>query len=407
MAQEIKNIVPLVVTDLTEGMFVSELDRPWLETPYLLQGFFIQSQQDIDELGQYCRYVFIDTRKGKPPPPHVQPIELENNNGNRVPEQRYQNSVPFEDELQSAEASHAEVANSMMQIMKDLKQGKQLSIPALDEIVRPMINSIVRNPDAYMWMSRMREKDSYSYKHSVRCSIFAITLGRQMGLPIKDLKELAMGAMLFDVGKTQLADEILLKPGKLTDYEYEEVKRHVNYGEEILKRTPNISNNIISMAQTHHERFLGQGYPRGLKGDEIPLFGQIAGMIDCYDAITSARPYAVAISAYDGVKTLYGWRNKEFHGVLIEQFIQAIGIYPAGTLVELSNGCVGVVIAQSRTRRLRPMLRVVLDQEKQPLQSFPTLDLMTEVTDKNGNALAIVKSLEPGAYGINPQELYL
>ncbi len=407
MNQEIKSILPLVVTDLTEGMFVTELDRPWLETPYLLQGFFIQSQQDIDELGQYCRYVFIDTNKGKMPPPHVQPVQLENSNSKNGREKRYQDSARFEEELQSAEKSHTEVSSSMIQIMKDLKQGKQVSIPALDEVVRPMINSIIRNPDAYMWMSRMREKDSYSYKHSVRCSIFAITLGRHMGLSIQDLKELAMGAMLFDVGKTQLAAEILMKPGKLTDYEYEEVKRHVRYGEDILKRTPNISRNILAMAQFHHERFLGQGYPRGLRGDEIPLFGQIAGMIDCYDAITSARPYAVAISAYDGVKALYGWRNKEFHGVLIEQFIQAIGIYPAGTLVELSNGCVGVVIAQSRTRRLRPMLRVVLDEDKQPLESFPTLDLMTEKTDKNGNALEIVKSLEPGAYGVDPQELYL
>ncbi|MBV1910533.1 MAG: HD-GYP domain-containing protein, partial [Kangiellaceae bacterium] len=154
-------------------------------------------------------------------------------------------------------------------------------------------------------------------------------------------------------------------------------------------------------------RFDGSGYPQGLQGTAIPLFARIASIVDCYDAITSDRPHRKGLSPSEAVKCLYEWRGKDFQTELIEEFIQAIGIYPAGSLVELSTGEVGVVLAEYRTRRLRPKLMMLLDKDKQLLANFSGLDLSEVLHDNDGKLLEIKRALEPGAYDIDPQTLYI
>jgi hypothetical protein len=161
------------------------------------------------------------------------------------------------------------------------------------------------------------------------------------------------------------------------------------------------------MMEFHHERHGGHGYPRGISGNDIPVFGRIAAIVDCYDAITSRRPYAPAMSPSHAVKKLYAWRDIDFDAELVEEFIQAIGIYPAGTLVELSNGEVGVATAGYRTRRLRPQLLLVLDRDKKPYAEPRPLDLLTVTHEQDGKPLEIATSLEPGSFGVNPETLVL
>jgi len=163
------------------------------------------------------------------------------------------------------------------------------------------------------------------------------------------------------------------------------------------------------MIATHHERFDGSGYPHSLKGDAIPLLGRIAGIVDCYDAMISERSYAKAKSAYDAVRELKRLGDVAFPSALVELFIQAVGVFPTGTLVELNTGEVGIVIGQNRFRRLRPEVMLILDSKKQPRQEFTTIDLLTcdGNMEKAEPTLWITRGLERGAYGIDPKEYFL
>jgi len=175
----------------------------------------------------------------------------------------------------------------------------------------------------------------------------------------------------------------------------------VSYGLEILQESGVINQDVIDMVAYHHERFNGSGYPKGLRSDDIPAFARIAAIVDTYDAITSNRSHAHARSPSEAIKLLYGSRDTEFQAELVEAFIQAVGIYPAGTLVELSSGEVGVVVAEYRTRRLRPKIMVLLDADKRQLGKSRMIDLQDASSDESIKSLNIVKSLEPGAYGVD------
>lgn len=204
-----------------------------------------------------------------------------------------------------------------------------------------------------------------------------------------------------------LPTELLHKTGRLSDDEFEKIKSHVGLGLDKLKESGGINNTIIDIIAHHHERHDGTGYPNKLRGNEIPIFARIAAIADCYDAITSQRFYAAAISPVEAIQKLYEWRDQAFQVELIEEFIQAIGIFPAGTLIELSNDEVGVVLSEYRTRRLRPKIIQLLDKNKHPLHTFKVIDLLTTTNDVDGQAIEIVDSLEPCSYTLHLEDLNL
>jgi HD-GYP domain-containing protein (c-di-GMP phosphodiesterase class II) len=193
----------------------------------------------------------------------------------------------------------------------------------------------------------------------------------------------------------------------LTEEEFAKVKEHVPLGLEAIKANGVMNQDVIDMVEFHHERHDGSGYPHGLKSDSIPVFARIAAIVDCYDAITSHRSYARAIPPSVAIKKLYEWKDIDFQAELVEEFIQAIGIYPAGTLVELSSGEVAVVAAEYRTRRLRPKVMVLLDADKKPLNDMRIIDLLSVKETEDGKPLEIVNSLEPDAYGIDMTAIHL
>lgn len=403
------------IADLHVGMYVSRLDRPWLETPYLLQGFHIVSEDDIEQLSNYCTYVYIDVELSKEHNPNLSGIPTQSAADDKARQKllaklkttKYENRSSQEEELVVARESHRALSNNVEDIMRDISNNEKLNLPPLQKAVDSMVDSIIRNPNAFVWLTRMKHKDSYTYNHSVSASVWAVAFGRHLGLPKKELQSLALGALMFDIGKMKLPDKLINNPRRYNQYEFKLVKQHVNYSVEILKQTEGIDQDVINMVYTHHERHNGSGYPRGLAGDAIPLFGKIAGIVDCYDAIISERPFASPLSPHDAVKKFYEWRDIDFQAELVEQFIQVIGIYPVGTIVELSDGQIGVIVAQHNVWRLRPQVMMLLGSNKEPLHHFGIINLFTEITDKNGNPLNIIKCVEPGLYGIDPEEFYL
>lgn len=402
------------VEDLEIGMFVSQLDKPWIETPYLIQGFLLKTREDITALEKHCEFVYVDVLLSKEPEKkrssHTESVrtddEIKQQLIGTVPE-KYKPETSMSDELVSARDTHRTLSHTVDDVMNDIANNKSLDSLSLKRAINPMLDSIIRNPDAFAWLTRMKYKDNYTYNHAVSSSVWAVSFGRHLGFPKQKLQSLALGAMLFDIGKMKLPDKLINNPKRYNQFEYELVKKHTDYSLEILRNTQGIDSDVIEMVATHHERHNGSGYPNGMAGNQIPILGKIAGIVDCYDAIISDRVFATALSPHDTVKKLYDWRDIDFQAELVEQFIQVVGIYPVGTVIELSDGRVGVIFAQHKIRRLRPQVMILLDSDKKSLDNFNVLDLYLHTKGEDGTPLDIVKCVEPGLYGIDPDEFYL
>jgi HD-GYP domain-containing protein (c-di-GMP phosphodiesterase class II) len=320
---------------------------------------------------------------------------------------QYKDGSNWGEEYPKAQVAVQALSQGIDDIFDNIVQGGSLDMVKVKKSIEPMIDSISRNPDACIWLARMKQEDHYTYQHSLGASIWAVALGRQLGLPKSDLRSLAIGGLLFDVGKLGVEPGLLKSDQPLSDDEFQQVRNHVKLGVEMIQGTGLMNQDVIDMITYHHERHDGSGYPEGLRGDDIPIFARIAAIVDCYDAITSHRSYARAIPPSTAIKMLYEWKDIDFQAELVEEFIQAVGIYPAGTLVELSTGEVAVVVAEYRTRRLRPRVMVLLDADKQSLADIKTIDLLTEKQTAAGESLDIISSLEPDAYGIDMTAIQL
>jgi HD-GYP domain-containing protein (c-di-GMP phosphodiesterase class II) len=234
-----------------------------------------------------------------------------------------------------------------------------------------------------------------------------LAFGRHLGIPKDQLNALGMGGMLLDIGKVKLPTALLEAKGKLSAEEFELAKRHVAFGIEMLRGVPGIPAIVTEIVATHHERQDGSGYPQGLDKSRIGMFGSMAAIADCYDALTSERPYALPVTSYDALQMLYSWKGQYLHEQLVEQFIQCLGIYPVGSLVELNTGEVGVIIAQNRIRRMKPRIMLILDTRKQPYKFPNMLDLLHDPKAIGDQPYQIKRALEVGMYGIDPKEYYL
>lgn len=407
-------VIKISTADLELGMYVSGLDRPWLETPFLLQGFRVASEDDLKTLQRYCQYVYVDIEKSQQQE-HVlqrkQRIQRPRLSRQALFPTRkltsYQDSSDWAEEYPRAESAVKQLSQGVEEIFQHARDGAALDVVRVKRSVEPMIDSISRNPDACIWLARLKQQDQYTYQHSLGASIWAVALGRQLGLPRSDLRSLAIGGLLFDVGKLRIDPELLHTDQPLSAEEFAEMREHVRYGIDMLGETGLMNTDVLDMVAHHHERHNGSGYPQGLKGDSIPVFARIAAIVDCYDAITSHRSYASATSPSAAIKMLYEAKDIDFQAELVEEFIQAVGIYPAGTLVELSSGEVAVVVAEYRTRRLRPRVMIILDAEKRPVTGVHMVDLLRETQCVDGSSLEIVAGLEPGSYGIDMNSIHL
>jgi len=402
------------VAHLKIGMYVSNLDRPWIDTPFLLEGFVINSEEDLTALNQYCTYVFIDTDRGIGASEYIEEAPrlktntyLERFLQDNKKKVEYTNTRSTKEEIPATQTALESASNQVAHIMEDVKSGKNLNIEAVRGVVEPILDSIIRNSEAYMWLSMMQKKSSYTYSHSVDNCALAIAFGRFMGLPKKDLRTLAIGLLMMDMGNVKVPEGILNKKGRLTEAEYRVVKKHVIHGVDILKKTQGMNEDIINIALTHHERFDGSGYPNALQGTQIPVYGRMAAIIDCYDAMTSNRPFSAAKSPYSALQNIYNWRGSAFQPELVEQFLQCMGVYPTGSLVEMTNGSVAIVLEQNLTQRMRPKIMLILDEEKQHLMEYKTIDLATTFEDASRLPMNIYRGLDPGAYDIDPTEYYL
>lgn len=409
------------VKDLQPGMYVSGLDRPWLDTPFSLQGFMIRNPSEVKKLGFYCDYVYIDSTKSianldtsltskpsnkRPPGVVAKSFKTELASHNPV---RYTEQSSVTHEIRVAQGAYQNIRDEFDNMVGRIGRGKALNLGQLSEVINPLVDSITRNPGASIWLARLKSQDSYTYRHCIAVAIWCSVIGRQIGLPKKELAQLSMGGMLLDIGKLKIPAVILNKSQQLSEREFTLVQKHVDLSLKMAKDSSRVMPQaVIDMIASHHERFNGSGYPRAIKGTQIPLYARIAAIADCYDAITSQRVYAKPITHALAIKKMYEWRGFDFQPELIEAFIQAVGVYPTGTLVELTSGEVGIVVKENPGKRLRPQILVILDADKKQRADFSEMDLAAAAdTTNGGSGIEIAKTLEPGAYGLDPEALYI
>jgi HD-GYP domain-containing protein (c-di-GMP phosphodiesterase class II) len=267
-----------------------------------------------------------------------------------------------------------------------------------------MVDSMIRNPDAMMWVSRMRELDLSVYDHGLTVAISLVAFGRHIGYPKLPLTHLGMLGLLLDVGKIKLPRLLLEKNGMLTIEEFSLIKTHVELGLNELHRTPNIHPDVLEGIGQHHERLNGSGYPRGLAGNKISIFGRMAGIADTYAAMTRKRAYADAVSPHEALQMLSNWSGSQFHPDMVEQFIQSIGAFPVGSMVELSTGEIAVIVTHNKMKRLKPKVLIITEADKTPRKYPTTLDLIYDVSER---PIYIRRGLPGNAYGLDASEYYL
>ena len=544
--------------DLRQGMFIVELDRPWLDTPFLLQGFLVDSQVELDTLSRYCEYAYVDINRSTPEAASIvrrveiraagdpeteirkeeetrprisssiatrwssapssgstdlaaRKVEAEMRSEQRRAARQGQPSRPGQAEaaqttIHAAGAGSSQDANRKIRSRADVKisqqtrerframvrqtaiareendeslfgrlfgrfinslhrekqlerprtdpaellptgmervahrdrtsleeelprarqafhQGEQVlnsvvadirggKLPQLAEIgdaVGGMVDSMLDNPDALMWVARLREEDLTTYNHGIKVALYLVALGRHLGFPKRELGYLGQIGMLADIGKTRIPRAILEKPGMLTPEEYETVKQHVRLGLEVFASGPKLPEPVMLGIAQHHERINGSGYPKGLEGAKISVYGKMAAIADSFAALITPRAYANAAAPQDALMNLYEWTGTSFHEPMVEQFVQAVGVFPVGSLVELNSGEIGVVVAHNRIRRLEPKVLMLSTPDKTPLPQPVERDLHQEARKRGSGSkpLRIIRGLQAGAYGFKLRDYYL
>jgi len=526
------------VSSLELGMFVAELDRPWLESPFMLQGFLLVNDKQIKQIQTLCKTVVIDrslstgkhhieaaasnpkttysnsslsvqqankqkTEQAKPekvsffdilrdlnsqkisqtPSPsnrskkinqslkQDRASSLKSHAGNSISGQekssdvpqselsisdhlkkdvshalgkvknwipgirriklfgasarteaetadepasdqeqsssRYENIVPVEEEIAVIYPVFEQTQVATREIFEAIANENKIDLMQVNQSLDSMVESIERNPDALMWLAKLKQRDDYAYNHALNVSINLMALAHFMALPRTQIKDLGLAGLLQDIGKVKIPKALLHKHDQLTSDELELMRSHIKLGLDILNNTENISPNVLNIIANHHERIDGSGYPLKLKKNQISLTAQMAGIMDTYCALITNKSYAKGIFNQQALEQIYEARDKEFSGTLVNQLIQFIGIYPVSSLVELNSGEVAVVIQQNHVRRLQPRVMILMAADKTKYEYPSTLDLLHMPPSPNGEPYKIIRGLPPDSYGLNPADFYL
>lgn len=510
-------------SDLKIGMFVIELDRPWLETPFLLQGFLIEKKSEISKIQELCQEVTIDharssgeyyqpenpknpsarlTSKGQTVSAHedtkpgTQSITLQKKSffeiikelkakspnktlqqttemplrvpptQNKIEAESFKkhdkaeplpssdntgqpslleksltglrrllskkanaarpisatdavdhdtigdshlidSRIPVEEELVTAYPVFENAQLATQEIFAAMRDNRQMDMIHVNQALDEMMSSIERNSDALIWLAKLKRTDDYAYNHALNVSITLMALGHFMALPKSQIKELGTAGLLQDVGKINIPSEILKKTGPLDESERTLINTHVKLGLDTLKQNIAVTDRVLEIIAQHHERYDGNGYPLRLKGKQISLPSQMAGLVDTYCAITSDKPYAKGMHSQRALEILYSMRDKDFSDALVNQLIQFLGIYPVGSLVELNTAEIGVVIQQNNIRRLLPRVMIILAPDKTRNEFPATIDLLLAPKTPQGDPYQIVKGIDPDSYGLNLADFYV
>ena len=306
------------------------------------------------------------------------------------------NLVPFQKELERAREIKDVAVQNVKNILQDAASGKSFDSEPAKEQVNDMVKSVFRNKDALLSLTRLKSFDEYTFTHCVNVTVLAIALARETGFTKKQVEVIGLGGMLHDVGKMKVPDRVLNKPGKLNAKERLEIQKHTTYGYKILKDRDDIPKVAKLMALEHHERLDGTGYPMGKTEDQLQNESMLTGVVDVYDAVTSARVYKPGWPPPNALSFIKSKAETEFRADYVEKFIEVIGIFPVGSVVEYNTGQIGIVKEINRDNLFEPYVIMVMNAKKQKLGTGRII----EPSKYESAGLKIIKFHNPDDFGI-------
>jgi len=388
--------VKIQVSDLRPGMHICELDRPWLGTPFLDQGFEVTNFTDIKTVMDHCEYVYIDPRRSK---------SVDFQSGRReVAAARPALRFP-EKAMETVDVTRKQTSDLIKSYLDDICFGNSPDIQLAHSAASVCVSHVVRNPEAVMFLARLRGKFDDASRQAFNVCVYSIIIGRLLGLDSLKLENLGTSALLHDMGFVGVPDAVLNKPGFLSAEEMAVVQTHPRRGRDILISGRHIFSGAVDVAYGHHENLDGTGYPRGLAGHQISLFTKIVAVVDKYDSIMSPMPYRPAGDHLDAVSILKRLaKTNKIDPAITSLFVSYLGVYPPGCVVELSTGEVAIVTRSNPQHALLPQVLVVRDRDRQPVQHL--VDLADKASDGRGRPCRIVSVRRPGEFGINADQCF-
>ncbi len=388
----------LSVGQLQLGMFVSKLDRPWLDTPFPIQGFYIRNKKDIDALKGYCNHVYIDV---------LQKTEAANESARFDERKAAIHKLPDQAEWQEVERNYLRSQELTQSILNEVRLRGILRQGSVRDTVSLCVDSILRSSHTLFLVSQLSTKGGRGLeRHAISVCILAIAFGRYLGFDRAQLERLGAAAILHDIGMLELQEAILgrIYNGRdaMSENELCHIKDHPALGRDLLIANDWLMS-AIDVAYCHHEHYDGSGYPRGLRGSAIPELARVVALADTYDAITNADSYQSNKSSLDALKIIHEQRGKQFDPTLAMNFIRFITIYPPGAIVELRNNLIGIVIDASEGQRHLPTIMVLLDENHKPVK--PEIIKLDEAfREPDGEAFSIMRMYPPGSFNIDTRK---
>ena len=358
------------VTRLRPGVYVHDLNCGWLQHDFLRNRFLVADAEDVRRIRALgVTEIRIDTARGLDPDPPDKATAGPQAAAPAEPAAPAPTSAPATPAahtpakaagtLERARSLHHEANMIVHDLLADVRLGRQIEVEKVEPLVARIVDSIFTRADALLPLARLKQHDRYTFQHSVSVCALMVAFARTLELARATIHEIAIGALLHDVGKARVPDEILNKPGKLTAAEFDHMKNHVVQGKLILQATPGISPVALEVAAQHHERFDGCGYPDRLAGEAISLHGRMAAIVDVYDALTSERVYHKGMPPTEALRKLLECSSTHFEARLVHAFIRSVGIYPTGSLVRLESRRLAVVQAQHPDKPTQPRVKVL------------------------------------------------
>lgn len=390
------------VSALKVGMYITDLNNDWIPHNTQRKRGVIRTEETIEKIRRMgVKYLYIDAAKGRDTQDSEPAADVDRQNeqlleraGELTPGTA--KHVTRTEEIERAQQIHSQAQGLVGNLLNNVKLGGAIDISPIHELADELQSSVFRNANALSCLGRIREKDNYLLEHSVNLSVLMSLFGRYRKLSSDALHQTIVGALLHDIGKILTPDEVLHKPGRLSAEEFEVMKAHAKHSRDILAATEGIGELSVITAAQHHERLDGSGYPEGLKGEEISVYGRMVAITDVYDAITADRVYHRGITPTHGLKKLLEWSGDHLDPKLVREFIRCVGLYPIGSLVLLESGKLGVVIETSDDDQRLPVVRIMYDTRSRAPVTVNTLDL-----GRPGNQDRILRSVDPELYGID------
>ncbi|MGH8278522.1 MAG: HD-GYP domain-containing protein [Gammaproteobacteria bacterium] len=403
--------VKIPVSQLRLGMYVTELDRPWLESPFPFQGFSVDSREQLETLQKTCAFVFVDrdwdrtltaTETGLGSGIHSRSA-LGGATVSRtdLTGLGWRGRGSFRRDMRRVLNTRGRLHQHVQRLLSDVRFGSAADTREVRLLTLELVDSAIANPAAALWLTNLETKHEYTAAHCLNVCILSIVFGAHLGLSKDSTADLALGALLHDIGKMRTPVSILDKPGLLSANEFDVMKKHPVDGYNILRKHKDVSEKCLEIVQLHHERISGHGYPFGLKGEEIPVHVRVVAIADVYDDITSNRVYHEGIPAHTGLNMMFHWAPRDFGEDLVQEFIRCIGIYPIGSLVELDRGVLGIVMSTNPASRLRPIVMLVRDQSGKPYERRPLVNLARPATPSGAPKWSIKRVVDPKDCGID------